>query len=219
MTTTDELIPSGETSSFRSNPLGLAEFTLSRRDPEYVGRSKAVDKTERARVAGQNAADLDPALNAVYAAIAQIPGSENVDPASIEIGSMIYANKPGDGSAREQAASCQRVIGGLANITIGGLANITQDYATKRYRSNVMNWGMLPFHLKGEPDMIEVDDYIYVPGIRSILDGDLSDIKAYVIKDGKAQEISLYIQDMTQNEREIVKAGCLINFNRNRKAK
>ena len=211
MTTTDELIPSGETSSFRSNPLGLAEFTLSRRDPEYVGRSKAVDKTERARVAGQNAADLDPALNAVYAAIAQIPGSENVDPASIEIGSMIYANKPGDGSAREQAASCQRVIGGLANIT--------QDYATKRYRSNVMNWGMLPFHLKGEPDMIEVDDYIYVPGIRSILDGDLSDIKAYVIKDGKAQEISLYIQDMTQNEREIVKAGCLINFNRNRKAK
>ena len=211
VTTTDELIPSGETSSFRSNPLGLAEFTLSRRDPEYVGRSKAVDKTERARVAGQNAADLDPALNAVYAAIAQIPGSENVDPASIEIGSMIYANKPGDGSAREQAASCQRVIGGLANIT--------QDYATKRYRSNVMNWGMLPFHLKGEPDMIEVDDYIYVPGIRSILDGDLSDIKAYVIKDGKAQEISLYIQDMTQNEREIVKAGCLINFNRNRKAK
>ena len=211
VTTTDELIPSGETSSFRSNPLGLAEFTLSRRDPEYVGRSKAVDKTERARVAGQNAADLDPALNAVYAAIAQIPGSENVDPASIEIGSMIYANKPGDGSAREQAASCQRVIGGLANIT--------QDYATKRYRSNVMNWGMLPFHLKGEPDMIEVDDYIYVPGIRSILDGDLSDIKAYVIKNGKAQEISLYIQDMTQNEREIVKAGCLINFNRNRKAK
>ena len=211
VTTTDELIPSGETSSFRSNPLGLAEFTLSRRDPEYVGRSKAVDRTERARVAGQNAADLDPTLNAVYAAIAQIPGSENVDPASIEIGSMIYANKPGDGSAREQAASCQRVIGGLANIT--------QDYATKRYRSNVMNWGMLPFHLKGAPDMIEVDDYIYVPGIRSILDGDLSDIKAYVIKGGKAQEISLYIQDMTQNEREIVKAGCLINFNRNRKAK
>jgi aconitate hydratase len=162
-------------------------------------------------VAGQNAADLDPTLNAVYAAIAQIPGSENVDPASIEIGSMIYANKPGDGSAREQAASCQRVIGGLANIT--------QDYATKRYRSNVMNWGMLPFHLKGEPDMIEVDDYIYVPGIRTIMDGDLSDITAYVIKDGKPQEIHLYIQDMTQNEREIVKAGCLINFNRNRKAK
>ena len=219
VTTTDELIPSGETSSFRSNPLGLAEFTPSRRDPEYVGRSKAVDRTERARLAGleagENSADaavkLDPSLKPVYAAIAQIPGSENVDPASIEIGSMIYANKPGDGSAREQAASCQRVIGGLANIT--------QDYATKRYRSNVMNWGMLPFHLKGEPDMIEVDDYIYVPGIRSILDGDLSDIKAYVIKDGKAQEISLYIQDMTQNEREIVKAGCLINFNRNRKAK
>ena len=224
VTTTDELIPSGETSSFRSNPLGLAEFTLSRRDPEYVGRSKAVDRTERARLAGfeasgdaagqsavERAAALDPALAAVYAAIAGIPGSGNTDLSAIEIGSMIYANKPGDGSAREQAASCQRVIGGLANIT--------QDYATKRYRSNVMNWGMLPFHLKGEPDMIEVGDYIYVPGIRQTLDGDLSDIKAYVIREGKTREISLYIKDMTQNEREIVKAGCLINFNRNRKAK
>ena len=117
--------------------------------------------------------------------------------------------KPGDGSAREQAASCQRVIGGLANIT--------QDYATKRYRSNVMNWGMLPFHLKGEPTAFEVGDYIYVPGIRSLLDGDLSDISAYVIKDGRAEKIDLYIKEMTENEREIVKAGCLINFNRARR--
>jgi len=208
VTTTDELIPSGETSSFRSNPLGLAEFTLSRRDPEYVGRSKAVDQTERWRVSGKNAAEKDPALETVYQVIHTIPGSENVDLQQIEIGSMVYANKPGDGSAREQAASCQRVIGGLANIT--------QEYATKRYRSNVMNWGMIPFHLKGQPDAFGIGDYIYVPGIRGIMDGDLSDIKAYVIKDGKAQQIDLYIQDMTENEREIVKAGCLINFNRNR---
>ena len=208
VTTTDELIPSGETSSFRSNPLGLAEFTLSRRDPEYVGRSKAVDRIERYRVAGNNAAEKDPVLADVYKVINTIPGSESVKVQDIEIGSMIYANKPGDGSAREQAASCQRVIGGLANIT--------QEYATKRYRSNVMNWGMIPFHLKGEPDVFEIGDYIYVPGIRAALDGDLSDIKGYVIKDGKAEQIDLYIQDMTENEREIVKAGCLINFNRNR---
>ena len=208
VTTTDELIPSGETSSFRSNPLGLAEFTLSRRDPEYVGRSKAVDQIERYRAAGKSAVEKDPVLADVYKVINTIPGSESVNVQDIEIGSMIYANKPGDGSAREQAASCQRVIGGLANIT--------QEYATKRYRSNVMNWGMIPFHLKGEPDVFEIGDYIYVPGIRAALDGDLSDIKGYVIKDGKAEQIDLYIQDMTENEREIVKAGCLINFNRNR---
>ena len=209
VTTTDELIPSGETSSFRSNPLGLAEFALSRRDPEYVGRSKAVDHTERFRAAGGNAAEMDPALASVYEVIGTIPGSEDVNVQDIELGSMVYANKPGDGSAREQAASCQRVIGGLANIT--------KEYATKRYRSNVMNWGMIPFHIKGEPEAFEVDDYIYIPGIRKALDGDLSDIKAYVIKDGKAVQIDLYILDMTENEREIVKAGSLINFNRNRK--
>ena len=150
----------------------------------------------------------DPQLEAVFQAIRTIPGQEQVDPQSVEIGSVLYANKPGDGSAREQAASCQRVLGGLANIT--------QDYATKRYRSNVMNWGMLPFHLKGEPTAFEVGDYIYVPGIRSALEGDLSHIPAYVCKDGKAQEITLYCKDMTESEREIVKAGCLINFNRNR---
>ena len=209
VTTTDELIPSGETSSFRSNPLGLAEFALSRRDPEYVGRSKAVDQTERFRVAGGNAAEKDASLADVYKVINTIPGSENVNVQDIEIGSMVYANKPGDGSAREQAASVQRVLGGLANIT--------KEYATKRYRSNVMNWGMIPFHIKGEPDAFEVDDYIYIPGIRAALDGDLSDIKGYVIKDGKATQIDLYILDMTENEREIVKAGSLINFNKNRK--
>ena len=208
VTTTDELIPSGETSSYRSNPLGLAEFTLSRRDPEYVGRAKEVDALEAAREKGEDVLKLAPELEGVFAAIRTIPGQEQVDPQAVEIGSVLYANKPGDGSAREQAASCQRVLGGLANIT--------QDYATKRYRSNVMNWGMLPFHLKGEPTAFEVGDYIYVPGIRSALEGDLSHIPAYVCKDGKAQEITLYCMDMTESEREIVKAGCLINFNRNR---
>ena len=208
VTTTDELIPSGETSSYRSNPLGLAEFTLSRRDPAYVGRAKEIGAVEEARERGKSVLQADPQLEAVFQAIRTIPGQEQVDPQSVEIGSVLYANKPGDGSAREQAASCQRVLGGLANIT--------QDYATKRYRSNVMNWGMLPFHLKGEPTAFEVGDYIYVPGIRSALEGDLSHIPAYVCKDGKAQEITLYCKDMTESEREIVKAGCLINFNRNR---
>ena len=209
VTTTDELIPSGETSSYRSNPLGLAEFTLSRRDPEYVGRTKAVDALEVAREKGEDVTGKAPELKEVFAVINTIPGQEGVKAQETEIGSTIYANKPGDGSAREQAASCQRVIGALANIT--------QDYATKRYRSNVMNWGMLPFHLKGEPTMFEVGDYIYVPGIRTALrKNKLDDIKAYVVKSGKATEISLYIKDMTENERQIVEAGCLINFNRNR---
>ncbi len=204
VTTTDELIPSGETSSFRSNPLGLAEFTLSRRDPEYVGRAKAVQAMEQERLAGTVNAEIAEVMKVVNT----IPGQEQVKAEDVEIGSTIYANKPGDGSAREQAASCQRVLGALANIT--------QEYATKRYRSNCMNWGMLPFHLKGEPTMFDVDDYIYVPNVRTALEGDLTDIPAYVIKNGKAEEIHLYIQPMTENERSIVKAGCLINFNRNR---
>ena len=210
VTTTDELIPSGETSSYRSNPLGLAEFTLSRRDPEYVGKSKAVDKLEKARTAGQKPSELDADLNGVFDAIHTISGQENVNEMETEIGSMIYAVKPGDGSAREQAASCQRVIGGLANIT--------KEYATKRYRSNVMNWGMIPFQMVEEPEF-EVGDYIYVPGAKAALDGDLKDIKAYVINaDTKAvKEISLYVADMTADERKIVKAGCLINYNRSRK--
>ena len=207
VTTTDELIPSGETSSFRSNPLGLAEFTLSRRDPEYVGRSKDVDKLEKARVAGEDLLAAEPELKAVFDKIHTLAGQAEVKPAETEIGSMIYAVKPGDGSAREQAASCQRVIGGLANIT--------KEYATKRYRSNVMNWGMIPFQMKGEPDF-QVGDYIYVPGIRAALDGDMKDIKAYVIGD-EVKELSLYVADMTEDEKKIVKAGCLINYNRNRK--
>ena len=210
VTTTDELIPSGETSSFRSNPLGLAEFTLSRRDPEYVGRSKAVDVLEKARVVGDDVTAKAPELTTVFETIKTIPGQEALDIPATEIGSMVYAVKPGDGSAREQAASCQRVIGGLANIT--------KEYATKRYRSNVMNWGMLPFQMDAEPDAFDVGDYIYVPGIRKALDDNaLESIKAYVIKDGKTAELDLYITPMTENEREIVKAGCLINFNRNRK--
>ena len=206
VTTTDELIPSGETSSFRSNPLGLAEFTLSRRDPEYVGRSKEVDKIEKARVAGKDVTAVESELKDIFDKIRQIPGQENVENAATEIGSMIYAVKPGDGSAREQAASCQRVIGGLANIT--------KEYATKRYRSNVMNWGMLPFQMKAEPEF-EVGDYIYVPDVKAALDGDMQDIKAYVIGD-EIKEISLYIAPMTANEKKIVKAGCLINYNRSR---
>ena len=204
VTTTDELIPSGETSSYRSNPLGLAEFTLSRRDPEYVGRAKAVDKVERARLAGDCPAGVDPALKDVFAVLRAHFG--DVSMKDVEIGSMIYCIKPGDGSAREQAASCQRVLGGLANIC--------QEYATKRYRSNVINWGMLPFQMEGEPDF-EIGDYIYVPDIKKSLDGDMKAIKAYVV--GKdLRELSLYIAPMTDDEKKIVKAGCLINYNKNR---
>lgn len=208
VTTTDELIPSGETSSYRSNPLGLAEFTLSRRDPEYVGRSKKVRDMEENRLAGSG-----PSCEGLENAIAEVKKlTPDTDPSKIEIGSMIYCVRPGDGSAREQAASCQRVLGGLANIC--------EEYATKRYRSNVMNWGMLPFQMKGEPEF-EVGDYVYVPGAKKALDGDMKDIKAYVIgADGSgSKEISLYISDMTDTEKEIVKAGCLINFNRNRNGK
>ncbi len=202
VTTTDELIPSGETSSYRSNPLGLAEFTLSRRDPDYVGRAKQVRDFEQARLAGE----LPDELSAVYEAIHGIAGFGDVDAGSIEIGSTIYARKPGDGSAREQAASCQRVLGALANIT--------EDYATKRYRSNCMNWGMLPFQYAGDVELLNVGDWVFVPGIRDVLDGDLSHIRAFVIGDAGAREIELSIADMTNEERAIVKAGCLINYNR-----
>ena len=204
VTTTDELIPSGETSSFRSNPLGLAEFTLSRRDPDYVGRSKAVDAIEKRRVAGEDLAEADPELARVFSALGE--AGVAADSSATEFGSMIYAVKPGDGSAREQAASCQRVIGGLANV-VG-------EYATKRYRSNVMNWGMVPFQLAGEP-RFEVGDHLFVPGIRAALDGDLADVPAYVVRaSGEVEKISLYVADMTCEERAIVKAGCLINYNR-----
>ena len=200
VTTTDELIPSGETSSYRSNPLGLAEFTLSRRDPGYVQRAKDVRALEKTRLAGE--AQSDEALkNALGKAKNILP---DVDEKTIEIGSVIYCVKPGDGSAREQAASCQRVLGGLANIC--------SEYATKRYRSNVMNWGMLPFQMKNEP-AFEIGDYILVPNVLDAMDGDMQSIKAYVLGD-EVKEIELYIAPMTEDEKKIVKAGCLINFNR-----
>ena len=210
VTTTDELIPSGETSSYRSNPLGLAEFTLSRRDPEYVERSKKVNAMEQTRKAGTSPLEADRSLESAFKALAAYLNQPELNVGETEIGSMIYAVKPGDGSAREQAASCQRVLGGLANIA--------KEYATKRYRSNVMNWGMLPFLLDAEPDF-EVGDFIYVPGIRIALDGDMNHIPAYVVKNEEGNpihEIELHIADMTPEEREIVKAGCLINYNRNK---
>lgn len=201
VTTTDELIPSGETSSYRSNPLGLAEFTLSRRDPEYVSRAKEVQALEQARqersLTAEDAAE-------VFGRIHTIKGFEDVTCRETEIGSMIYAVRPGDGSAREQAASCQRVLGGLANIAM--------EYATKRYRSNVINWGMIPFRMDKTPNF-DVGDYIFVPNIREILDGNTMEIPAYVIGE-QIKEISLYIDAMTEKEREIIKAGCLINYNR-----
>ena len=200
VTTTDELIPSGETSSYRSNPLGLAEFTLSRRDPGYVQRAKDVRALEKARLAGE--AQSDEALKNALGKVKNI--LPDVDEKTIEIGSVIYCVKPGDGSAREQAASCQRVLGGLANIC--------SEYATKRYRSNVMNWGMLPFQMKNEP-AFEIGDYIFVPNVLDAMDGDMQSIKAYVLGD-EVKEIELYIAPMTEDEKKIVKAGCLINFNR-----
>ena len=200
VTTTDELIPSGETSSYRSNPLGLAEFTLSRRDPGYVQRAKDVRALEKARLAGET--QSDEALKNALGKVKNI--LPDVDEKTIEIGSVIYCVKPGDGSAREQAASCQRVLGGLANIC--------SEYATKRYRSNVMNWGMLPFQMKNEP-AFEIGDYILVPNVLDAMDGDMQSIKAYVLGD-EVKEIELYIAPMTEDEKKIVKAGCLINFNR-----
>ena len=202
VTTTDELIPSGETSSYRSNPLGLAEFTLSRRDPDYVGRAKEVKQKEELRLNG----DTDAEVVAVYDLLEMHLG--NVERNKTEIGSVIYCTKPGDGSAREQAASCQRVLGGLANIC--------KEYATKRYRSNVINWGMLPFQVRKETEFA-VGDYVYVPHIRKILEGDMNNIKAYLVRKNSIEEVTLYITDLTSEEREIIRAGCLINYNRNKK--
>ena len=200
VTTTDELIPSGETSSYRSNPLGLAEFTLSRRDPEYVGRAKEVDKLEKDRATG----NISDEIKVVIEKINKIFGQEKINLDDIQIGSTIYAIKPGDGSAREQAASCQRVLGGLANIS--------KEYATKRYRSNLINWGMIPFIMEEEANF-EINDYIYVPQIKDSLNGDMKSIKAYVISD-EIKEINLSISYLTDVEKEIIKAGCLINYNK-----
>ena len=200
VTTTDELIPSGETSSYRSNPLGLAEFTLSRRDPEYVKRAKEVDKLEKDR----SMEKISNEIKLVIEKINKISGQEKVNLDDIQIGSTIYAIKPGDGSAREQAASCQRVLGGLANIS--------KEYATKRYRSNLINWGMIPFIMEDEANF-EINDYIYVPNIEDALKGDMKSIKAYVISD-EIKEINLSISYLTDVEKEIIKAGCLINYNK-----
>ena len=195
VTTTDELIPSGETSSYRSNPLGLAEFTLSRKDPEYVGRAKAVRAEEEARRAGK--AD-DTLLAKVHA----VPGCENLTWNDLQIASTIFAVKPGDGSAREQAASCQRVLGAGANIVT--------EYATKRYRSNLINWGMLPLQLAGATPF-GLGDYILIPNVREALKGDLKDIKAYVLGD-EPKAFDLYMAPLTDDERQILADGCLINF-------
>ena len=201
VTTTDESIPSAETSSFRSNPLGLAEFTLSRKDPEYVGKAKAVQLGEKARVAGE---DIFAALPEAKEVFDKINEKFDVDPAKTQIGSMVYAVKPGDGSAREQAASCQKVLGGLANIA--------KEYATKRYRSNLINWGMLPFLY---PDEIpfENGDYIFVKDIKKAVEEKQDEIKAYVVgKDMK--EFTLSLGALTDDERDIITKGCLINYYR-----
>ena len=201
VTTTDELIPSGETSSFRSNPLGLAEFTLSRKDPAYVGRAKEVQAAEKARVAGE---DIFAALPEVEEVFNTINGTFNVSPLETQIGSTIFAVKPGDGSAREQAASCQKVLGGFANIA--------NEYATKRYRSNLINWGMLPFLYQGELPF-ENGDYLFIKDIRKAIEEKNDTIKAYVVNKGM-KEFELHLGNLTEDERDIIEKGCLINYYR-----
>lgn len=203
VTTTDELIPSGETSSYRSNPLGLAEFTLSRKDPSYVGKAKEVRTLEEARQAGENPGEKDAKLEQVFKTISEKFG--DVSEKDTAIGSTIFAVKPGDGSAREQAASCQKVLGGMANIA--------NDYATKRYRSNLINWGMLPFILKEKELPFENADYIFVPGIASAIKNKESEIKAYVVGN-TLKEFNLYLGELTDDERDIILKGCLINYYR-----
>ena len=203
VTTTDELIPSGETSSYRSNPLGLAEYTLSRKDPGYVGRAKEVAVAEVARLDGENPIDAYPELKAIFELLNK--NNKNVDSKNVGIGSVIYAVKPGDGSAREQAASCQKVLGGWANIA--------KEYATKRYRSNLINWGMLPFLYKQDKLPFTNGDYIYVPDILDAVKNAKKTIKAYVVKDG-LEEFDLELGELTNDEREIILSGCLINFNK-----
>ena len=202
VTTTDELIPSGETSSFRSNPLGLAEFTLSRKDPEYVGRAKAVAKAEKARVAGEDIFAACPEVKDVFE---KINAKFDVKPENTQIGSMIYAVKPGDGSARKQAASCQKVLGGFANIA--------KEYATKRYRSNLINWGMLPFIYDEDELPFKNGDYIFVKDIKKSVEDKIDTIKAYVVGD-EMKEFELHLGKLTDAEREIIVKGCLINYYR-----
>lgn len=203
VTTTDELIPSGETSSYRSNPEGLAEFALSRKDPEYVGRAKEVRAAEKAREAGESIVDALPEIESV---IAKIKEKFDIDETKTGIGSTIYAVKPGDGSAREQAASCQKVLGGWANIA--------QEYATKRYRSNLINWGMLPFLYDSEELPFTNGDYLFVPNILKAIQDKVDVVKAYVVKEDGFKEFELHLGELTEHERSIILEGCLINYNR-----
>ena len=200
VTTTDELIPSGETSSYRSNPLGLAEFTLSRKDPEYVGRAKAIQAVEKVREAGECMGKAFPEVKEVMHAIKE--KFEDVCGSNTGVGSTIYAVKPGDGSAREQAASCQKVLGGWANIA--------KEYATKRYRSNLINWGMLPFVIDKDFDF-DNDDYVFIPGVKDAVKNKTEVIKAYVVNKNFA-EIELRLGELTDDERQIITDGCLINY-------
>lgn len=204
VTTTDELIPSGETSSYRSDPYALSEFALSRKVPEYVGRAKAVRTIEKARQDGEANGDLQAMYEAVKAHT-DYSGSESDFAAHTSIGSTIYANKPGDGSAREQAASCQRVLGGAANIA--------REYATKRYRSNVMNWGMLPFLIdEADSTKFGVGDLIWIPNARNILLSDNETFTGYVIHEGKTDTITLTLGEIGKEEKAIIASGCLINY-------
>ena len=203
VTTTDELIPSGETSSYRSNPLGLAEFALSRKDPAYVGRAKEVQKAQKAIEAGTCLLDELEELKPVMATIQET--YPEVGKGNIGVGSTIFAVKPGDGSAREQAASCQKVLGGWANIA--------NEYATKRYRSNLINWGMLPFITEEDHENLSFQngDYIFVPEVRKAVEEKWSVVKAYVVGD-TLKPMELKLGDLTDNEREIILKGCLINY-------
>ena len=205
VTTTDELIPSGETSSYRSNPLGLAEFTLSRKDPQYVGRAKEIQKAEKERMNGGHPCQAVPVLKDVMGEVKkQYP---EADRKNTGFGSTIFAVKPGDGSAREQAASCQKVLGGWANIA--------NEYATKRYRSNLINWGMLPFLIQPGDLPFKNLDYLFVPGIKKAVEDKAEEIKAYVVTPGEGmKEFSLKLGELTDEERQIILKGCLINYNR-----
>ena len=201
VTTTDELIPSGETSSFRSNPLGLAEFTLSRKDPDYVGLAKEIKKAEDARISGGHPCEANPDIKGIMDNIRK--RFADADKTNTGFGSTIFAVKPGDGSAREQAASCQKVLGGWANIA--------NEYATKRYRSNLINWGMLPFLIKEGDLPFKNKDYLFFPGIRKAVEDKTEEIKGYVVDD-ELKEFTVRLGDLTDDEREIILKGCLINY-------
>jgi aconitate hydratase len=204
VTTTDELIPSGETSSYRSNPLGLAEFALSRKDPQYVGRAKEVQKAEKARMNGENPADTCDWVTSVMESVKK--EFADADIANTGFGSTIFAVKPGDGSAREQAASCQKVLGGWANIA--------NEYATKRYRSNLINWGMLPFLIEEGELPFKNLDYLFVPGIKKAVEEKADTIKAYKVSEQGLTAFDLRLGELTDEERQIILKGCLINYNR-----